>query len=167
MPNYPMLSLAGPPTDGEDEVQLVTGTGTISGGTWDLDLTACGGPDLTDIPWDITAAGLQALVDPTLSLVITVAGGPIASDPFSFTFSKYLGGTDLTQLTSSDTNLTGAGATLTDSTDNDGVVGTFKGAQSGCLLADTVNGILYRNSGSRATPAWVTPDAEPAWVLTP
>jgi len=167
MANYPMLSLSAAPTDGINEIQRVTKGGVIDGGTWDLDLSPAGGPALTLIPWNVTAAQLQALVDPTLALAITVSGGPIASAAFNFTFSKNLGGRNLSELTASATNLTGAGHALTVSTPTSGLTGSFRGAQPGCILQDTTNGILYKNKGTHSTPKWEVPAAEPVWVLTP
>lgn len=149
-----LLQYAGTPTDGVSEVQRVTGGGVISGGTWDLDLAPCGGPTLTDIPWDVTAAALQVLVDPDLSLSIKVTGGPVATTPFTFTFGKALAGLNLTQLTASAANLTGAAHALAPSTPTGGVQATYRGAAPGDLLEDTQHGVIYRNTGSSTVPVW-------------
>lgn len=159
-------SYAGTPTDGVNEVQRVTGGGVISGGTWDLDLSPAGGPALTLIPWNVTAAQLQSLVDPDGSLAITVGGGPIASTPMTFMFTGALGGLNLSELTCSATNLTGAGHSLTPDTAVAGVQGTFRGAPAGDTLEDTVNGVLYVNTGSAATPEWTVRTADGVNELT-
>jgi hypothetical protein len=152
-----LLQKAGAPTDGVSEVQRVTGGGVISGGTWDLDLSPCGGPALTAIPWNVTAVALQALVDPTEALSITVSGGPIATTPFTFTFGKALGGLNLTQLTCSATNLTGAAHALTASTQTGGVQGTFRGVDPGTRMEDTTGAVIYENTGTAYVPVWTAP----------
>ncbi|MGV0984975.1 MAG: hypothetical protein ACOYB2_10500 [Limnohabitans sp.] len=149
-----MLQHAGAPTNGASEVQRVTGGGVISGGTWDLDLSPAGGKALTLIPWNVTAAALQALVDDDR---IVVSGGPIATTPFTFTFGGSLGGLNLTQLTASAANLTGAGHALTPSTVSGGTQGTFRGAANGSYLEDTTNGVIYLNTGTTWVPDWTVP----------
>jgi hypothetical protein len=160
---YPNLQKTSAPTDGVNEVQRLTGGGTISGGTFDLTLD--GPAALTLIPWNVTAAQLQALVDSTPVPNIVVTGGPIATTPFTFTFQAEYGGLNRTQLTASATNLTGAGHALTPSTVTGGVKGSYRGAPKGTPLTDTTNGDIYVNSGSSQTPAWTAAPTATSWTL--
>ena len=124
---------------GAVEVQTITGSGTISGGTFDATFLSGTGDEftLTDIAFDVTAGDFQALVraelagaaDPdyrAFSDSLTITGGPVASTPFTITYGDS-GGVDVPQVVSDDTNLTGAGATLTDATTTPGVPGATDG----------------------------------------
>lgn len=156
-----MFSFAGSPTNGRNEVQRVTGGGTISGGTFDLTLVS---GTYTLIPWNVTAAQLQAIIADS---GIGVTGGPIATTPFTFTFSGPIwGGRDLAEVTASATNLTGAGHSLTPSTVTVGVLGTFRGAPKGKTLQNTTGGALYVNTGTSGTPIWDLAPTTSKWVLS-
>jgi len=165
MSNYPMLALAGAPTDGRDEIQRLTPGGTVSGGTFKITFE---GQQTDSIAWNATPGEVKAALE-ALSNVgagdVVVAGGPVNAAFISITFTKNLGGVNRTEVTVQ-SSLTGTNPTLTPSTPTGGILGSFRGAQPGCLLQDTTNGILYHNSGTRAAPVWTVPAAEPVWVLT-
>ena len=166
MANYPMLSLAGAPTDGINEVQRLTPGGTITGGSFKLTFET---KQTAVIPWNATAAqvkaALEALANVNVGDVI-VTGGPIDSAFVAVEFTLNLGGALRTEMTVQ-SSLTGTDPTLTPSSPTGGQVGSYRGAQPGAILQDITNGILYRNVGTRATPNWEVPTAEPVWVLTP
>jgi hypothetical protein len=145
------LSLAGAPVNGENEVQRITGGGVISGGTWDALIATV---PVADVPWDVTAAGLEALLE-AVGLTIAVTGGPLASAAFNLEYTGPLyGGLNVAELTADATNLTGTLPSLTVATPHPGVQGTFRGAAHGTTLQDTVNGVLYVNTGDEILPAW-------------
>jgi hypothetical protein len=155
--SFPLLELAGPPTDGVSEVQRLTKGGTVSGGTFDI---TYGGQTAT-IPWNATHAQAEALLT-TLSSIgvgnLTVSGGPFPGTPLDLNFGGSLGGLNLSAVTKDVTNLTGAGADVTVSTPTSGVKGIYRGAQGGCLLADTANGDIYINTGTHYVPVWTAFD---------
>lgn len=164
-----LLSYAGSPTDGEDEVQLITPGGTISGGHWHI---VFDGQTTAELAWDATAAQVKTALE-LLSNIgegnILVTGGPLATGAFTLTFVVTLGGTDVAEV-SLTSSLTGTNPTITPSTDNAGVPGTFRGAPVRTQLQDTTNGVLYLNEGSASTPVWVVetvPAPFPVNVLTP
>ena len=111
------------PTGGTNEVQTLTGGGTISGGTFTITF---GGQTTSAIAWDAVAATVQAALE-ALSTIstgnISVTGGPIASAPFSLTFQNALGYQNVAQITASAASLTGSTPTLTPATSTPGVTG--------------------------------------------
>lgn len=139
------LTLGGGAADGVNEVQSITGGGTISGGTWDLTISAAS-VVLVDIPWDVTAAELQALV---ASSDVEITGGPVASTPFLVEYVGALARTNVAVLVVDDTNLTGVAPTLTAATDTPGSGGTNGGIfLTGLPTSDpAVAGQLWSNSG--------------------
>jgi hypothetical protein len=163
-----MLNYAGTPTNGEDEVQLITPGGTVTGGHWHITFS---GQTTAELAWNATAATVQAALE-ALSNVgegnIAVTGGPLNVGPFTLTFVVSLGGTNVDEVTLT-SSLTGTLPTITASTDNAGVTGTYRGAPHNMELADTTGGIFYVNSGTASTPVWVVqtvPPAFPTNVLT-
>ena len=166
MSNYPMLSLAGAPTSGRNEIQRLTPGGTISAGTYKVTFE---GQQTAAIAWDATAALVQAALEDLSNVAVgdvIVSGGPTQTAFLTIQFTKNLGGIDRTQV-SVQSSLTGTNPTLSPSTPTAGILGSFRGAQPGCLLQDTTNGILYRNTGTSAAPVWTVPAADAVWVLTP
>jgi hypothetical protein len=146
---------AGAPTNGTDEIQTLTSTGT--GGTFDLTITNPSGTaqTLTGIAFNVTAAALQTLIQAMANVGganITCAGGPLNTTPITLTFVGTFSGLDITQVTVSNTNLTGG--TVVPSTTTPGVQGTQRGAAKGALLADTTTPKLYQNSGTANKPTW-------------
>lgn len=116
--------------DGTNEVQSLTQSGTISGGTWDLTVTS----DLviTGIDWDVTAAELQTLIDNKIRRGgtgfhlgdIVVGGGPLPGTPITLTFQGTKSCTNVATVSKDTTNLTGSTPGLTVATDTAGSVGT-------------------------------------------
>jgi hypothetical protein len=116
--------------DGANEVQSLTESGTISGGTFDLTVTA--NLIITAIPAASTAAQLQALIDNRIRRGgsgfklgdIVVAGGPVGTTPFTLTFEGTKSCTNVAAVTVNTTNLTGSTPDIIVATDTAGTVGT-------------------------------------------
>lgn len=101
---------------GTQEVNTLTGTGTISGGTFTITYSA---QTTTAIPYNATAADVQAALEALSNIApgdIIVTGGPIATVPFVLTFGGTLNGTVAgAPVTASAVSLTGTtpGITVT------------------------------------------------------
>jgi hypothetical protein len=154
---YPILSKAGAPVNGADEVQRITPTPTIDGGhshvTFETKTTG-------EIPWNATKEQVQAAfeaLDNVLPGDVVVTGGPLNSAFVEIAFTKNLGGQDRTQITCDVTALTGAGHALTPSTPSAGSEGSFRGAPVGQKLEDTTNSKVYENTGTKWAPVWTAP----------
>lgn len=109
---------------GNNEVQLLTPGGTISGGTWTITF---GGQTTSALAYNANAAAIQAALE-LLSTVgtgnVSVTGGPISSGSVTLTFQNALGNTNVAQVTVGTGSLTGTAPTLTPSTTTAGSAGT-------------------------------------------
>jgi len=96
--SFPLLSKAGAPTDGVNEAQLLTKTGTISGGSFTVTFGAATTPA---VDWDATAAELQAILEALTTvgagnITVTDAnelqaltpGGTVSGGSFTLTFDS-------------------------------------------------------------------------------
>lgn len=107
-------------TNGTDEVQTLTPSGTISGGTFTITYS---GQTTAAIVFNATAAAIQTAlvalsnIDDTDGVVC--AGGPINTTPVTITFRRSLSATNVAQVTIT-SSLTGGGS-LTPSTTTGGV----------------------------------------------
>lgn len=120
---------------GTDEVQTLTKAGTVSGGTFDLNVL---GVDVLANAWNITASALQTAVRAAIAASaasdaykaigdsLTITGGPIASTAFTVTFNGELGA-DVPVIVADVTSLTGAGAGITVATSPAGAAGATDG----------------------------------------
>ena len=155
----PLVGLAGMTLtftqgDGTNEVQSLTESGTISGGDWDLTVTS--DLVLTNIPWDVTAAELQALIDNKIRRGgtgfklgdLVVAGGPLASAPITLTFQGTKSCTNAAAVTVDDTDLTGSTPGITVAEDTAGGAGTVLLPDGSGLPAGA-----YRCVATKATSA--------------
>lgn len=152
--SIPLLRLQGTPDDGVSEVQRLTPSGTISGGSFTITYS---GQETDPIDWDATAAEIQAALEALSNIAVgdvVCAGGPINSAFVSITFAGSLAGLAVSEVTVDDALLTGTDPVITPSTTTAGVLGTYRGAQPGALLADELNGILLVNSGTALVPVW-------------
>lgn len=112
--------LNGTYTAGTNEVQRITPTGTVSGGTWDW---AWDGYAITGIAYNASVAAVQALIDSEVgSGLITVGGSALNAGFMSFTFGCDFAARDVAELTVEDASITGGG-TLAASTTTAGVEG--------------------------------------------
>ncbi len=109
---------------GNDEVQILTPGGTISGGTWTITYA---GQTTAAIAYNAAASAIQSALE-ALSNVgvggIGVTGGPISSGVVTLTFRNQLGKTNVAQVTVGTGSLTGTSPTLTPSTTTAGSAGT-------------------------------------------
>lgn len=109
---------------GNNEVQLLTPGGTISGGTWTITF---GGQTTSALAYNAAAAAIQAALE-ALSTIgtgnVAVTGGPISSGAVTLTFQNNLGNTNVAQVTVGTGSLTGSSPTLTPSTSTQGSAGT-------------------------------------------
>lgn len=152
--SFPLLSLGAAPTDAVSEVQRLTPTGTIEGGTFTVTFDS---EETDPIAWNATAAAIEAALEALSNIGtggVVCAGGPINSAFVSITFAGALSGLPQSEVTVDDALLTGTDPVITPTTTTAGVRGTYRGAQSGAIVQDTANGVLYQNSGDIYAPVW-------------
>lgn len=109
---------------GAEEVQLVTPSGTISGGTYTLTVE---GKTTAAIAFDANAATIQAALVTALVTNVTVTGGPLSSGVITLTFSDKPFGLDEVVSTVDVTNVTGSGHAAAVTTSVVGAVGATDG----------------------------------------
>lgn len=120
---------------GTDEIQTLTPTGTISGGTFTITLL---GGTTTAIAFNANAATVQAAIraaiaagtgtpaDKAIGDGITVTGGPANTTPLVITYDGELGA-DVAQATVNGGALTGTTPVITPTTGTPGVAGATDG----------------------------------------
>lgn len=114
---------------GTAEVQTITKTGTWSAGYYSLTIL---GIETVDIPYNATAAAVQALVDATFEAEdevtgqFVISGGPLSTTPLVVTFHSTVGGNVAASSVDVD-NTNGEEAGVTGSTPGVGVVETTAG----------------------------------------
>ena len=122
---------------GTAEVQTVTPSGTISGGTYTL---ALNGQVTSNIAYNATAATIQLALEALNNVVpgdLVVTGGPLSAGVVTITFyGNYIG--DAPQVAVNTTNLTGSSQAAVAATGTPGVVGAADGRQT----ATNIVGIL-------------------------
>lgn len=115
---------------GTNEVQTITKSGTVSGGTYTLTVD---GETTAAIPYDATASQIKTAIAALAGVEaddITVTGGPLHSTPVVVTFVGVEGGRDVPAITIDTTALTGStpGASVAQTTQ--GVAGATDGRQT-------------------------------------
>lgn len=156
-----ILTNAGSPSNGTDEVQTLTYAGgdpVATAGTFKI---VFDGYRTTDLAYNITNANMQAALRllPSIGsagVTVTVAAGP--PRVYSVTF----GGTNMAKkaqplMTIEDNTMTangGGAVTITVAEGTPGVTATGLGAAKGALLVDTSTPDLYINDGTAAAPTW-------------
>jgi hypothetical protein len=148
--NYGLLSKAGTPTDGVDEVETLTVDATA--GTYTLTF---GGQTTSAIAFDATAAQVKA----ALIALSTIGAGNInvtgnVGGPYTITFTGSLSGLPQTDITADSTNLTGNTHTALIAQATGGVRGDYRGVPVRQPLIDTTNRKIYENRGTAAKPVW-------------
>lgn len=111
------------------EVQTLTESGTISGGTYTITFN---GQTTAAIAYNATAATVQAALEALSNVVpgdIAVTGGPVDTTPLTLTFYGNLIG-NVNQVTVDTTNLTGTTPGITVATATGGVAGAADGRQT-------------------------------------
>lgn len=149
---------------GNNEVQILTPGGTISGGTWTITYN---GQTTSALAYNAIASAIQAALE-LLSTVgvgnVVVTGGPISSGVVTLTFQNDLGYQNINQVTVGAGSLTGTSPTLTPSTTtqgssgSDGTYDTYNAAGTNgtqtpkLILADNVttdaNGYVINDDGT-------------------
>jgi hypothetical protein len=113
-------------TKGNNEVQRVALTGTVTGGTFKLKF---GGQQTGDIAFNATAAQVDAALEALSSIGagnVSVTGGPGPNSPWSVEFTGDLGLTDVPAMTATK-NLTGTGTGVSITTLTGGSAPVFNG----------------------------------------
>jgi len=155
------IAWPGAPVNGTDEVQTLTIGGTPTGGTFQL---AYDGFTTAAITWSSTNATLLANINAALVALAnvgasgwTATAGTLASGIGTILLTA---GGNLTKkavntITVANNSLTGTAPTLAIAETTPGVDATLRGAGTGCLLLDSVNGKLYvQTSANTLAPTW-------------
>lgn len=156
-----LYSYPGPPSNGTNEVDtLTTQTGT-NGGTFTI--SVANGRTTAPITWSATNATLIANVDAALEALpnigvggVTTAAGSLTAGigTITITFTGKNATTDFPALSIGTNSLTG-GAAPTLSTTTAGVTATFRNAQPGDILIDSVTpGLYFNTSATLYAPTW-------------
>ena len=122
------------------EVQTVTKTGTVSGGTFTITVVETG-ETTAAIQYNDNAATIQAAITALASIEpgeIVVGGGPISTTPATFTYTgPYFAGKNVAQLTVDSSSLTGGGSyTVTTTTPGADAVIDIPPTPAGATIAD-------------------------------
>lgn len=146
---------AGAPSNGTDEVQTVTITGTPTGGTFTLSF---GGFTTAAIAYNANAATVQAALEalPTIGTGgVTCGGGALPGVAVTVTFAGNLTKLAVATITVGTNALTGGtspAVAVTETTP--GVTATCRGALKSATLIDTTNAKHYINTGTALAPTW-------------
>lgn len=111
---------------GTPEVQTLTESGTISGGTYTLSFN---GETTAALNFDATAATVEAALEALTGIGtdnIVVTGGPVHTTPLTITFQGELSGNQ-SQITANVGSLTGTTPGITAATSTPGVAGAIDG----------------------------------------
>jgi hypothetical protein len=113
-----------------NEVQTITPTGTVSGGTWNYEFEFEGLSDNVDIPWDATAAEIQAYIEALSSVGSGNVGvvGTLATTVV-ITYQGKLAAYNMPLAVVDDANITGGGTLA--------IVQTTAGASKTALITRT------------------------------
>lgn len=151
-----ILTSAGAPVNGTNEVQRLTLTGSPTGGTFRLQVA---GGVTQPIAYNASAATIQAALRavPTVgSAGVTCTGGPLNSAFVVVTFGGKLGKQNVATMAVRNPAFVGGTApAVAVTTTTPGVDATYVNAVTGQVLSDTTNGVLYINTSStRYAPTW-------------
>lgn len=120
--------LQSPGTTGVNEVQTLTKTGTVTGGTFVLGYN---GQNTAPLAFDSTAAQVQDALNGLQSVAdaggVTVTGGPLNTGPFTVTTYD---GVNVNQISADTAGLTGTTPGITAATGTQGVAGANDGRQT-------------------------------------
>lgn len=156
-----VLSNAGAPSAGTDEVQTLTIGGTPTGGTFKL---AFEGFVTSSITWSSTNATLLSNINAALDALPSLgASGCVAAagtltngiGTITLTFGANRTKQVIPSVISVDTNaLTGTAPTLAVAETTPGVNASFRGVGKGAVVTDTTNAKVYTNTGTSLAPTW-------------
>lgn len=159
--SHGILTNAGAPGVGTDEVQTLTIGGTPTGGTFKLKFRSF---TTAAITWTSVDATLISNIDAALGALssiggasnVTTAAGTVTSGigTITITFVAGLGKKAVPLITVANNSLTGSAPTLAVEETTPGVTAFGRGAAKGTIVTDTTNGIAYINTGTPAAPTW-------------
>ncbi len=143
------------PINGTSEVQTLTKSGTVSGGTFKLSFR---GRLTAALDHDSTAAEIVAALEALRTVEaggVTATGGPIHTTPVVVTFAAQLGKRAVPLIALALNSLTGASANIGIVETTPGVDATALGAPKGATLIDSTHAVHYINTGTPDAPVWV------------
>lgn len=155
-----LLTNAGAPSAGTDEVQTLTIGGTPTGGTFTLKYD---GFETAAISWSSTNTTLRDNVDTALEALPNIGTGGVTTavdsmtagvGTLTITFASGLAKQAVNTITVGVNSMTGTAPTVQVAETTPGVTATGRGATKGALLTDTTNGLLYINTGTALAPTW-------------
>jgi hypothetical protein len=161
-----ILSIAGVPGAGTDEVQTLTIGGTPTGGTFKLAFESQITSAITWSATDVTLlANIQAALDALTSLGTNgcvAAAGTLSSGigTITLTFGAARAKEAVALITVYLNSLTGTNPTLAIVETTPGVTAAFRGWPVGQLVKDVTNKILYINTGTATAPTWTKVGAQ-------
>lgn len=159
-PGLGPFAVAGAPVAGTDSVWTLTIGGTPTGGSFKLRWK---GRTTGAIAWSATNTTLRDNVDTALESLLGAGAGNVTTavgtmtagiGTLTITFAAALGKRAVPPLSVASNDLTGTAPTVVVAETTPGVDATARGAIKGALLSDTVNGVLYVNTGSAGNPTW-------------
>jgi hypothetical protein len=159
------ILLGAAPGAGTDEIQTLTTSGTISGGTFTLTFQ---GQTTAAISWSATNNTLRDNVDTALEALGTIGTGGVTTavgtmtagiGTLTITFAGNLAKKLLSVMTAT-SSLTGAGAAVAVAVTTPGVDATARGAGIGQTAIDQVTGKAYINTGTALSPVWTVIGAQ-------
>lgn len=157
-----IVTAAGAPVNGTNEVQTLTLGGTPTGGTFKINYE---GAVSSAITWTATDATLVSRINTALDAMRTlgtawvVATAGTVSSGIGTILLTFSGG-DVAKknvsLMTATSSLTGTSPTIAIATTTAGVDATRQGAPTGSIYVDATasSGKIYMNTGSAAAPTW-------------
>lgn len=156
-----ILTNAGAPVNGTNEIQTLTFGGTPTGGTFKLRFK---GFSTASVSWSATNGTLVSNIDTALEALPNIGTGGVTTAVLSMTagigtinvtFTGNNAKLNVDAMTVPTNALTGTAPTLAVTTPTPGVNATARGAAKGILLVDTTNANLYQNEGTTGiSPTW-------------
>lgn len=149
-------------TNGTDEVERISTTGTVTAGTFTLTYS---GQTTGNIAYNATASAVQTALEALSNIAVgdvSCSGGPLPGTPVDVTFTGNLAATNVTQMTSTDT-LTGGSTSISTTTAgvaaadtlslvaNLPIVWTTDSVFSCPLTVDVVRFLVSNGSGTNGT----------------
>jgi hypothetical protein len=155
------LTFAGAPTNGVNDQQTITITGSPTGGSFTLTF---GGQTTSALPWNATAAQVQAALNALSSIggfsdlamagSVVCTGGPLPGTGIVVTFAGALAGESQSVITHTDSLTGGSSPVVVITHTTSGVTATWRGVGKGNILLDTTHQLIYMNTGTAHTPVW-------------
>lgn len=143
------------PINGTSEVQTLTKSGTVSGGTFKLSFR---GRLTAALDFDSTAAEIVAALEALRTVGtgnVTATGGPIHTTAVVVTFAAHLGKRSVPMIALALNSLTGSTPSIGIVETTPGVDATALGAPKGASLIDSTHATRYINTGTADAPVWV------------